>query len=281
MAEFTAEDDGLPCLGVGDWAEDKYRLVQLYDQLFSTGMKNKWEVRVYIDLYAGPGVSRIRGTDRLLLGSPLLALAVPDPFDQYIFCEADESFRSALEQRVRKLFPSANAWFIPGDCNDQIEEVCRAIPSPSRERRVLSFCFVDPFDVSLRFSTVRRLSYYYLDFLFLLALHMDANRNLAHYVSPDNVKIDEFLGLPGWRQLWETEERRGAKFPRFLAEQYSKQMETLRYLPMPWEKMRHVRSTEKNTPLYSLALFSRNDLAHQFWDQVLYYGSDQLSLPGI
>ena len=33
---YTA-DDGLICPDVGGWAEDKYRLLALYDQLFSTG----------------------------------------------------------------------------------------------------------------------------------------------------------------------------------------------------------------------------------------------------
>ncbi len=33
---YTA-DDGLICPDVGGWAEDKFRLLALYDQLFSTG----------------------------------------------------------------------------------------------------------------------------------------------------------------------------------------------------------------------------------------------------
>ena len=59
--ELVAEDDGLPCPDVGSWAEKKYRLLSLYDELFSTGMKNKWDQRVYIDLYAGAGYARVKG----------------------------------------------------------------------------------------------------------------------------------------------------------------------------------------------------------------------------
>ena len=47
MAEIIAEHDGLPCSKVGAWAEDKYKLVGLYDRLFSTGMKNKWNASVH------------------------------------------------------------------------------------------------------------------------------------------------------------------------------------------------------------------------------------------
>ena len=42
--------------------------------------------------------------------------------------------------------------------------------------------------------------------------------------------------------------------------------------------MKLVKSDEKNLPLYYLALFSRNKLAHKFWDEVLKYGTDQISL---
>jgi len=275
VPEITPQDDGLPCSDVGAWAEEKYRLVRLYDELFSTGMKNKWEIRVYIDLYAGPGFARIRGTNRLLPASPLLALEVPDQFDQYIFCEMDRDFLSALEQRVRRHFPSANVRYIHGDCNDRVDEVCGAIPSYSKDRRVLSFCFVDPFDISAKFATVRKLSIYYMDFLFLLALHMDANRNLPHYLAPDNSKVEDFLGLSDWRGRWKIAEGQGFRFPRYLAEEYSRQMEELEYLPVPWHKMKQVRSDDKNLPLYQLALFSRHALAYQLWDQVLRYSSDQ------
>jgi three-Cys-motif partner protein len=275
MAEIIAEDDGLPCSEVGARAEDKYTLVALYDRLFSTGMKNKWATRVYIDLYSGPGFVRVRGTNRMMVGSPLLALGVPDPFDKYIFCESDPDFLGALQARVSRLSPTTDATFVHGDCNERIEEICASIPSSSSGRGVLTFCFVDPYDISIRFSTVKRLSSYFIDFLFLLALQVDANRNIERYLSPANSKIEEFMGLPDWRERWRIAEGRGTRFPRFLAEQFSGQMETLRYLPAPWDRMKQVRSDEKNLPLYRLALFSRHPLAYQFWDEVLRYSSHQ------
>jgi three-Cys-motif partner protein len=275
MAQIIAEDDGLPCSEVGAWAEDKYTLVGLYDRLFSTGMKNKWPTRVYIDLYSGPGFVRVRGTNRMMVGSPLLALGVPDPFDKYVFCENVPELLSALQTRFSRLARGTDAAFIPGDCNEKIEEICANIPAPSPGRGVLTFCFVDPFDISIKFSTVRRLSSYFIDFLILLALHVDANRNVEHYLDPGNPKVDEFLDLPDWRERWKIAESQGGRFPRFLAEEYSGQMENLGYLRQPWDRMKEVRSDEKNLPLYRLALFSRHPLAYQYWDEVLKYSSDQ------
>jgi hypothetical protein len=100
MNQIAAKEDGLPCSEVGAWTEDKYSRVASYDRLFSTGMKNQWPTRVYIHLYSGPGFARIRGTNRMMLGSRLLSLDVPDPFDKYIFCESDSALSGALKERV-------------------------------------------------------------------------------------------------------------------------------------------------------------------------------------
>ncbi len=145
--------------------EDKHRLVSLYETLFSSGMKRKWEMRVYIDLYSGPGMVRVRGTGKFLWGSPLLALQVKDPFDKYIFCESKGTALDALKSRVGKLFPKASVCYVSGDCNDMTEEICRNIPAPSRDCKVLSFCFVDPYDLSVKFSTIRKIADRFVDFL--------------------------------------------------------------------------------------------------------------------
>ena len=65
-------DDGLICPDVGGWAQTKYRLISLYNSLFSTGMKDKWDLRFYLDLYAGAGYNKVRGTSTIVFGSPLL-----------------------------------------------------------------------------------------------------------------------------------------------------------------------------------------------------------------
>jgi hypothetical protein len=81
----SVPDDGLPTSEVGPWSLQKYRLLDLYNTLFSTGMKHHWDLRVYIDLFSGPGRARVRKTERVVESSPIIALRVPDPFDRYIF----------------------------------------------------------------------------------------------------------------------------------------------------------------------------------------------------
>jgi three-Cys-motif partner protein len=278
LDHLRIEDDGLPRGEVNRWAEDKYRLLSLYGELFSSGMKNKWEQRVYIDLYAGAGYSHIQGTQMFLKGSPIIALTVSSPFDRYIFCEESEELLGALKARVERIAPQADVKYVPGNCDVKIEEICGNIPKPSSAEKVLSLCLVDPFDFGIKFDTLRRLSRVYIDFVVLLAIGMDANRNYDHYVEGNSPKIDEALGNTEWRERWKAVARKRSNFRPFLAAEFSKSMESLRYLPTPLDRMKLVRSDEKNLPLYYLALFSRSQTAHRFWDQVLKYGTDQTNL---
>src|SRR5579872_841030 len=112
---IPAHGDELPCSYVRAWAEDKYRLLYLYDKLFSRGIKNKWTHRVYIDLFSGPGQALVQGSGKLLWGSPILALSVQDKFDKYIFCDSSASYVDALKKRVGLLFPTIDVSYVVGD----------------------------------------------------------------------------------------------------------------------------------------------------------------------
>lgn len=270
-------EDGLICPEVGSWTEEKHRRVSMYSTLFSTAMKDKWDALVYVELFAGAGFGRIRGTSKLIVGSPLLALTLKNPFDKYIFCEEDPEKLAALKNRAQRIAPSANVAFVSGDCNERTTEILAAIPVASSAHKVLSLCFADPYDISLRLETLRKLSSRYMDFLVLLALWSDANRAYRRYVMEDAIKVDEFLGSKSWRDRWKATERQGVHFPKFLAQEFSASMESLDYLPTPIHQMKLVRSDDKNLPLYYIAPFSRNALAHKFWDETLKYGTDQTS----
>lgn len=272
-------DDGLFIPEVGIWAEDKYRLIGMYAALFSTGMKRKWEQRVYVDLYAGAGYARVRETQRIVLGSPLIALTVNDAFDRNIFCEADGESIGALRIRSSKLAPAADVSYIQGDCNSELESIIAATPKGSHSKTVLTLCVVDPFDFGIKFETLRRLSSsFYVDFLVLLAIGMDANRNYEHYVDGNSTKIDEALGNEEWRSRWKSLGARRKEFSQFLATEFSTSMESLGYLHQEPHQMKLVRSNDKNLPLYYLTLFSKHELAYKFWEEVLKYSTDQTSL---
>jgi three-Cys-motif partner protein len=147
--------DNLALPEVGSWTEEKHRLVSLYSALFSKGMKKKWDKRVYVELHAGAGYSRIRGTERVILGSPLRALAADQPFDKYVFCEELPKNLEALRARVHLHFPEADVAYVEGDCDAKVSDILREIPKGSKDNTVLTLCFADPYDISLKFGNDR------------------------------------------------------------------------------------------------------------------------------
>jgi len=275
----TLVDDGLVTEDIGDWGQKKYRLLNFYAQLFSASMKNKWECRVYIDLFAGTGRSKIKGTNRIIAGSPFVALGVDPTFDKYIFCEKESDKLRALETRVSRDYPRANVEFQPGDSNELVDQILQKIPKYTKDYKVLSFCFVDPYNLKgLAFGTIDRLSSRFVDFLVLIATDMDAARNVSTYELSQNRIVERFLGVPDWRAEWRAAKAKRESFSSYLMRRFSNQMEARRYIRAPIEETKLVRSTEKNLPLYRLALFSRHELGKRFWEQAKRYGKDQLDL---
>jgi three-Cys-motif partner protein len=273
----TLIDDGLMSEEIGSWGEEKYRLLSLYSQMFAASMKNKWQCRVYIDLFAGSGRSRLKVTNKIVAGSPIVALNVDPRFDKYIFCERSSEKLSALKARVSRDYSGADVSFQHGDANDSVEEILRKIPHHTKGFKVLSFCFVDPYNLKdLAFATIDRLSSRFIDFLVLIATDMDATRNVSVYEIPDNKVVEKFLGLPDWRIAWSAAKARRESFSLYLMERFSNQMEARDYIRAPIEETKLVRSTEKNLPLYRLAFFSRHELAKNFWEQARKYSDDQL-----
>ena len=273
--EISAEPDNLYTPLVGQWSEEKYMLLANYAQVFATSMKDKWEDRVYVDLFAGAGQARIRDSTREVLCSPMLALSVDHPFDHYIFCDADHKCIDALQSRVLRKAPNARVEYVTEDANEVVDEILKRIPQYSKEHKVLTFCFVDPYSLSnLRFETIRKLATRFVDFLVHLPA-MDPIRNEALY-SADNDTVDRFLGDSSWRAVWEDEKAR-CSFPFFIAQQFNIRMKTLGYAEGIKDSV-FVRSTSKNLPLYRLGFFTRHPLGTKFWKEIRTCNDSQLPL---
>ena len=271
------EDDGLPSPEIGEWSLQKYEILGLYCELFSSGMKNKWAERVYIDAFCGPGRARLKGTGNIVETSPFMALRISIPFTKYIFCDEDEAATRSLEQRVYKEFgKERQVVFVAGDVNSCYPEIIKDIP---KGPDVLKFCFLDPYDIGVHLKTVREFANVErIDFLILLALQMDARRNIGRYEDPGSEKIEKFLDMPRWREEWKAFRKKHGPNPvRFLAETYAVRMEEIGYRRLGLDKMKQIKASQLG--LYYLALFSKAQLAYHFWGQVLKYTNGQISLP--
>jgi len=229
---IEVQDDGLKIPEVREWSLEKYKLVGSYCDIFTTGMKGKWGQLVYLDLFAGSGYSRIKETGRLLLSSPLIAMSIPNFFSKYILCEEDQDKFIALKTRVERDFSHLNVALLNIDSNKSINEILSVIPRFRKGNTMLPFCFVDPYSLDLNFNTIKALgSNINMDFLILQALHMDGNRNFTKYLRVENERIKNYLDNVNWREDF-NRDCIGNKnnFVKFLADQYTKKMESLQYI---------------------------------------------------
>jgi len=263
---ITTTDDTYETPDAGNWAEDKGGLFAYYCEQFATAMKKRWDARVYIDLFAGAGKVRARETGKVLLGSPLLALAVRYPFDKYIFCERIKQRLEVLKRRVSDMHPTAQVAYVGGDVNECVREILRELPAHSPSYKVLGFCFADPFRMQdLKFATLLDLAQRYMDFLVHIPA-MDPMRAWKPYLNPANHTVDDFLGKSDWRDAWHRE----SSPPRpdvFVARAFTRRMKEIGFNYGGFDDAVLIRSTEKNLPLYRLVFFSKHQLGGRFWRQ--------------
>jgi len=281
MSKFNPQievtPDGLTTPIVREWSLEKYILVGSYCDIFTGGMKHKWDQLVYIDLFAGAGYAQIKEDKKTYKNSALLAMSIPNPFTKYILCEQDEEKFEALSERVKRDYSHLNYELIKGDSNTNVSKVLKAIPPYGKGNTLLPFCFVDPYSLNLNFSTINSLGQSLMDFLILQALHMDANRNFDTYLKDENNRIEEYLGVKNWRELFEKDGVIYKKdFVKFLADQYQEQMSKLGYQKA--KHMHQIRSNEKNLPLYYLSFYSKNERGVAFFKEVQKRIKPQLSM---
>jgi three-Cys-motif partner protein len=263
---------------VREWSLEKYKLVGSYCDIFTSGMKSRWDQLVYIDLFAGAGYATIIESGKTYLSSALIAMSLPNPFTKYILCEEDPTRFLALKSRVEKDFSHHDVTLLQGDSNEIIDQVFKSIPPFKKGNTLLPFCFVDPYSLNLHFSTIETLGKRMLmDFLILQALHMDGNRNLSKYIKDENVKIANYLGTNNWRHDFDQSCKDNvANFVKFLADQYQNKMASMGYISE--KNMHQIRSNEKNLPLYYLSFYSKHPRGIDFYKRIEKYSNPQLKL---
>ena len=135
---------------VGPWAIMKLALLGYYIQVYTNILGSSGTIN-YVDLFAGPGINRIKGTTHNIMGSPLLAKLSPRKyhFTNLILCELDRKNSDALEI----LLPDAKV--VKGDIN--VEGLNELVPLLESDRGH-SLVFADPEGLDLRFQTLEKVS---------------------------------------------------------------------------------------------------------------------------
>lgn len=275
------ERDGLHLPEIADHSLEKLRRHNFYAALFSKAMARKWPNRVYIGLYSGAGKAILRRTQQIVETSALAVFRQEVPFTKYIFVDADQRCTDALGQRIAAVPGTFDVTLIQKNVNDAVPEILRAIPpfNPRSGNGLLALCFVDPFRIDLDFEVIRRLSRFRIDFIVMLPLGFDLRRNLRQYLHDQtNERVASLISAPDWRSEWREKGLSERHFVRYVLEKFDQAMARLGYRQRELKDTVSVKVVGMGVYLYSLALYSRNELGEQFWRTAISQTDKQLGL---
>jgi three-Cys-motif partner protein len=266
LCERVSQDDGLPVRDVGAWTEDKLFYWNRYIEITTTAMVGnpKWRGGiVYVDLFGGPGICKLRDTSKRVPGSPLLAAWAPKPFSQILVCEKNSGLANACKQRLDRQGASDRAQVFDGDCNQEIHRIVKEIP-----QRSLTLAFVDPEGLHVRFDTLRILTdNRRVDLLVLFADRMDILRNVEKiYATQENSNLDQFMGPESnWRVLWNELPLRDPKRTCDLfADIYKNQL----HRQLGFRVFSHRVMKSSRSPLYRIIYACKHDRGEEFWNKI-------------
>ena len=269
---LLAEDDGLPMRDAGPWAAEKLDYLRRYIDVFETSMRRKWTERNYVDLLAGPGKNRVRDTGKILLGSPLLALAVPYPFTGYYFVDCESSSTETLSKRLANIAQPEQVHIITGDCNVVVDGIVARLRRT--EEHSLNLAFLDPEGLEVHWATVAKLAT--VRRMDLIINYPEGSLNRAMRKSSEQTgetAVDRFFGSRAWRSIhadWQSGQSRAKH--RQLIDLYRRQLQDSGYGEVresgELSSEPLVRNTQRNVPLYRLLFASKHPLGETFWRKV-------------
>jgi three-Cys-motif partner protein len=264
--DYEPDEDGFPREIVGSWAPAKYRRLERYvgiSRSVRKGFIGPGDAgATFIDLFSGPARVRIKGTQDVRPGSPLVAWLESKrdlaPFTEVHVADADPRLISAADARLRREdAPVLSAEFGPAaEIVDRI--VARLNPY------ALHVAFLDPYNLrALPFDVIRKLATLErMDILVHVSIQ-DLQRNLRLYIAEgQGSPLDTFA--PGWRYKVDT--TRPDNLVR--AKLYEHWRNLIADLGMGTAEVAEKVSGPQNQPLYWLAFAARHQRALEFWEKI-------------
>jgi three-Cys-motif partner protein len=192
---------------IGLWTEIKLQIIREYAAAYTTILKEQSWCRgyAYIDAFAGGGefVSK-KDRDRLILGSPLNALNVPNKFTEYHFLDIEQSKIERLKELVAGRPETETIYFYPGDANIILPK--EILPNFQYKSFKRALCILDPYGVDIEWATIASIGQTRTMDVYLNFPLMDINRNAARKVielSDPNQgeKLTRIWGDDSWKEL--------------------------------------------------------------------------------
>lgn len=262
MGDLIEGDDGLPAEDVGPWAKEKLNYLCRYVDI-SRGVRAKYLPPLgkggasYIDLFCGPGRSRVRDTGEWIDGSPVAAWKKSQeggaPFSKVIIADMDRVRLDAATERLVRL--GAPVVPLHGPARDT---AFRALQRATVYG--LNFAFLDPYSIgALDFELFRTLSRLTRIDILAHISKMDFQRNLPSNIAEEQTQFDNFA--PGWRESVNLQQPHHV-VRREVFEYWREQVAETGIATSDNTKL---ITGSRGQHLYWLLLAARHELAHTFW----------------
>lgn len=212
--------------------------------------KGIYDASIFLDLFAGCGVTRIPETGDYLAGSPIIAAHARPAFDRILAIEQDGDHALALEQRLSHIRPT-DFRVIRQDCNSV--DVRRLI-APAHKPIV--FVCVDPEGMEILWDTMERVSGAVPAADFLVNLTFGAEREAAAAASTgrQSPKLEGLMGRPLREILSDPDGRISRQYERQVQEVLGKQVGGSSLVCRP-----------DGQPLYRILVYARRTRSGSPW----------------
>jgi three-Cys-motif partner protein len=250
--------DGLRRMIVGEWAPEKHLRLQKYVDITRAVRRKFGGNATYIDLYCGPGRSRLRKTGEVVEGSAVVAAMEAvrrNPYREIIIGDFDPVNVEACQTRLGRL-GITNVRAYTGTAEDVATEIL-----PTLHPTGFNLAFLDPFNLeSLPFRVIEALAQAKSMDLLIHVSIMDLQRNVRALMASG--KLSDFA--PGWEKTV----NRAVTNPKLVMGVFEHWRGLLRQLGYQVTDNIERVTGNRNQPLYWLVLVSKHGLAEKLWGEV-------------
>lgn len=245
--------------GVGSWVpEFKHRLIAEYLTATRHAWK-RWQHRVFIDPFAGPGRIQVKGESFTRDGGGLVAwrtLAEHAPFTSMLVGDIAPERAEACRRRLRAVGAPVQAFV--GPALETVPQMVAAVP-----KGALCFVYLDPYNLELLdFELIRALSVLKVDLAINFST-MDLLRNVEAEFDPERARFDGTA--PGWRSDAEIQTLNRSNVPVAFFHYWRRLVEGLNFThsrEMP------LVPNDRGHAIYRMVFFARNDMPLRVWSDI-------------
>ncbi len=184
----------------GDWTKQKIEIVVSYAKAYLTIMNVHSQLKcLYFDGFAGSGdIYKESKTDiEVIKGTAIRILEIdkPKPFDIYYFVELNKTNEKELKETLRLKFANKDTYIVCDDCNKKLSDMADFL---KKEKSFRALAFIDPFGMSLNWSSIVALKGLGVDLWILVPTGIGINRLLKKNGEISDAlfkKLEQTLGL--------------------------------------------------------------------------------------